>query len=121
MDGHIHGDLEPPVADRYVQDILPIVQPSEGDDLSVVVVNLEQAFLLRLQAVGEDIIYILVCRMDLSDNTSREVIFHSHNENLQGNGCWLVDAFFDHPDLNEGVGNLLRLSRILCLIQEMRN
>lgn len=46
VDCHVHGDLEPPIADRHIQDILPAVQPSEGNDLSVVVVDLEQTFLL---------------------------------------------------------------------------
>lgn len=46
VDHDVDGHLEAAIAHRDVQDVLAVIQPSEGNDLPVVAVDLEQTFLI---------------------------------------------------------------------------
>ena len=46
---------------------------------------------------------------------TRKVILHGDNENLQGDGCGLVDTLLNDPHSDVGVRHLLRLARIFRL------
>lgn len=59
--------------------------------------------------------------MNLPNDSPRKIIFHGDNENLQWNGSWFVNALFNNPHLNIGMGNLLRFPRVLCLMQFGKN
>lgn len=114
---HIDGHLEAAVTHRHVQDVLATVQASQGDDLPIVTVHFEQAFLLRFQGKREHIIHVLICGMDLPNDPTRKIILHGDNENFQRNGCGLVNTFLDDPHADVGVRNLLRFAGVFRLKQ----
>ncbi|KAL0629915.1 Histone demethylase UTY, partial [Plecturocebus cupreus] len=95
MHDHIDGYLEATITHRHIQDILAAVQASQSNDFPIVTVHFKQAFLLRFQGKREHVIHVLICGMNLPNDPTRKVILHGDNENFQGNGCRLVDAFLN--------------------------
>ena len=53
--------------------------------------------------------------VDLPDDPTRKVVLHGDNENLQGDGCGLVDTLLNDPHSDVGVRHLLRFAGVFCL------
>jgi hypothetical protein len=97
MHAHSHGYGEASVTHASVEGVATGVQAAQGYDLTVSRTDLKEGALRRRGvAEGQGIVGVCVSGVQLADDSSRKLVFHGNDVDLQGKCYGPVKALLNH-------------------------